>query len=689
MMLNTKKQLIVLFLTGLCLLLKAQNVDSLVNAFHSEYSMKKEGVTADTVMLNYANKICRLYLNNNQLFEALKYNQIENLYYLKLKSSYPNPSYLSKIKFACATSRIYILEKKENYNEALELSFALLKEYENTNEAQKKSEILNEIAYIYYVFGKYDRALEFYDKGHDEVKKTNDTLSIGISYTNLYGIHAAMGNTKSAIAYCLSAAACFKKINHRHGLRVAYGNLAIYYSDINLDQALSYSLLAKELSGGQVDVDNPGLEDITMGGIYTKKAHLVSNEKKVQFLNLAEEHFKKVEELGKKLNNKGLLSSAVFGYSEIERERGNFKGAYDQINLYHLYKDTVLKGSNFSGANSILKYEFDKKEQQQALVLQKKEAEKMLGIQKQKTYRNVFILCFIIVSIAALFIYNGYRKNKKAYSIISQQKHNAEIQNQVIEQKQIQLLDSLHYAQKIQRSLIKDDEDLKRLVSSGFVIYKPKDIISGDFYWFHKTQEGKVIIALADCTGHGVPGALLSMIGISAMNEIVHHKGITEPWEIARSLSQNIGDAFKKAGAEAKTDGMDFSVCSISADGKLHFLGVNQPLYIADAEKGVTRIEAQINSVNGIFDISDTDKVEPITIDAGPERSFFMITDGLIDQFGGNQNKKYLSTRFEECILKNNNSDLAKTKAAVLNSFESWRGRTKQTDDITVLGFRV
>lgn len=688
-MLAHKKLLFLLIILVNAKLVKSENVDSLVKVFYSEYSKKKEGVAADTTLLNYASKICKLYLNNNQLFEALKYNQIENLYYLKLRSSISNTAYISKIKYACATSRIYILEKKENYNEALELSFALLKEFENSNEALKKSEIMNEIAYIYYVFGKYDRALEFYNKGHDEVKKTKDTLSIGISYTNLYGIHAAMGDTKSAIAYCLSAAACFKKINHRHGLRVAYGNLAIYYSDINLDQALSYSMMAKELSGGQIDVDNPGLEDITMGEIYTKKAKLVSGEKKMQFLRSAEEYFKKVEQLGHKLNNKGLLSSAVFGYSEIEKEKGNFKGAYEQINLYHLYKDTVLRGTNFSGANSILKYEFDKKEQQQAMLFQKKEAEKMLGIQRQKTYRNVFIFCFILVSIAAIFIFRGYRKNIKAYKIISAQKHDAEIQNKVIEEKQIQLLDSLYYAEKIQRALIKEDDDLLQIVSSGFVIFKPKDIISGDFYWFHKTGDGTVVIALADCTGHGVPGALLSMIGISAMNEIVHHKGITDPWEITQSLSHIIGDAFKKAGTESKTDGMDFSVCSIDPKGSLLFLGVNQPLYIADEKTGVTRIEAQINSVNGIFDISESDRVEPTQLNADSQKSFFLITDGIIDQFGGNQNKKYLSTRFEECLLKNNNSDLGKTKAAVINSFESWRGRNKQTDDITVLGFRI
>ena len=688
-MLRCKNLFILLLILSSKLFVKSQNIDSLVKAFRSEYSKKKVGISADTTMLNYASRICKLYLNNNQLFEALKYNQIENLYYLKLKSSYDDAAYLSRIKYACATSRIYILEKKENYNEALELSFALLNEYENSNDALKKSAIMDEIAYIYYVFGKYDRALEFYNKGHDEVKKTQDTLSIGISYTNLYGIHAAMGDTKSAIAYCLSAAACFKKINHRHGLRVAYGNLAIYYSKINLDQALSYSMMAKELSGGQIDVDNPGLEDITMGEIYTKKAALVSGEKKAQFLNLAEERFKKVEQLGQKLNNKGLLSSAVFGYSEIEKEKGNFKAAYEQINLYHLYKDTVLRGTNFSGANSILKYEFDKKEQQQALLFQKKEAEKMLGIQRQKTYRNVFIFCFVLVSIAAIFIFKGYRTNIKAYRIISAQKLDAEIQNRVIEEKQIQLLDSLYYAERIQRALIKDDNDLQQIVSSGFVIFKPKDIISGDFYWFHKTPDGTVVIALADCTGHGVPGALLSMIGISAMNEIVHHKGITDPWEITRSLSQIIGDAFKKAGTESKTDGMDFSVCSINTKGKLLFLGVNQPLYIADERTEVTRIEAHINSVNGIFDISESDRVEPTQIDVDSQKSFFLITDGIIDQFGGNLNKKYLSTRFEECILKNKNSDLGKTKAAILNSFESWRGRNKQTDDITVLGFRV
>lgn len=684
-----KKHIFTLWCFFLPVLAFCQNADSLAKSFYADYASKKEGLSNDTFMLNKAEKICRLYLDANRLFEALKFNEIENLYYLKIKNTNIDPAYLSRIKFSCATSRIYILEKKENYNEALELSFALLKEYEKTNEARKKSEILNEIAYIYYVFGKYDRALEFYNKGHDEVKKTNDTLSIGVSYTNLYGIHAAMGDTKSAIAYCLSAAACFKKINHRHGLRVAYGNLAIYYSDINLDQALSYSLLAKELSGGTIDADNPGLEDITMGEIYIKKANLVSGDQKTKYLQLASEHFNKVQALGKKLNNKGLLSSATIGFSNIEKEKGNFKEAYELINLYHLYKDTVLSGSNFSGANSILKYEFDKKEQQQALLMQKKEAEKMIDIQKQKTYKNVFIFCFILVSLAALFIFRGFKRNQKAYEIISEQKQKSELQNKIIEEKQIQLLDSLFYAQNIQRSLLKEEEDLMELVSSGLLIYKPKDIISGDFFWFNKAPDGNRIIVLADCTGHGVPGALLSMLGIGAMNEIVLQKNISDPWQIALLLSQTLRDAFKKSGSESKTDGMDFSVCCIDPNNKLSFLGVNQPLYKVDSVKGITRIEPQINSINGIFDISETDAVIPSQFEIDSTQRYYLLSDGLIDQFGGAQNKKYLSARFEDCILKNQSKDMKETKASILNSFEAWRGRNKQTDDITVLGFSV
>jgi serine phosphatase RsbU (regulator of sigma subunit) len=304
---------------------------------------------------------------------------------------------------------------------------------------------------------------------------------------------------------------------------------------------------------------------------------------------------------------------------------------------------------------------------------------------------NFFIIGFILASIFGIFVFRGFKAKQKAHKIITKQKKEVENQKLIIETKQSQLLQSIIYAQRIQGNLLKSEVELKSIIPESFIIFKPRDIVSGDFYWFTKTDNNDVIIVLGDCTGHGVPGALLSMIGITSLNEIVNHQKQYDPGDILNRLAIDVRDAFYKDNVQNKTDGMDFSVCKISrAENKLYFAGVNQSLYVFNEKTGLKKIEPQINSVNGIFDIGSGEKINPETVELNADSFFYLLTDGIIDQIGEKTGKKYLSKRFEESLFTENvNNNILMQKENIINSLALWQGNYKQIDDISLIGFKL
>jgi len=671
---------------------QCREADSLIKIFRGKYTTEnKNDLSSDTTFLNCSHSVCRSYLGVNDLYNALKFNIIERQFYDKIKLYSNDNVFLDRALYNIMYQRILIYERKEGYNDALDLAFTLLKHYEGAGQPERCAIIEDEIGYIYYLFRNYKKSLEFYQKSSELIKATNDAFKIGNSYNNLYGVYAAMGDKTTAIKYCFSALACFKKINHKEGMRAAYGNLATYYENINIDKALDYMLQSQALKPANTDIVNPGLDENVLGNLYLKKASLEKNaEKKKEFLEQSEICYSKAQRIARALVNKNVMKDCLNGFANLESEKGNFDKAYRYVRLYNVYKDSLIGHENTAASvNSLLKYEFDKKEREQQMLVEKKEAVKQKEFEKQKILKNFFILGFMVVSVLAVFVFRGLKAKQKAHRIISKQKAEVENQKQIIETKQSQLLHSINYAHRIQDNLLKSEADLQSILPESFIIFKPRDIVSGDFYWFTKTESGDTIIILADCTGHGVPGALLSMIGITAINEIVSHQKVYEPGEIMRRISADVHDAFSKDKSVTQMDGMDFSVCKISpAKKKVYFAGVNQGFYFFTQTGGLTKIEAQINSINGIFDIKPNEKIDPREVDLKEDSFFYMLTDGIIDQLGEKSGKKYLSKRFEESLISTE-KNVTVQKNNITKALADWQGDYRQIDDISVIGFKI
>ena len=310
-------------------------------------------------------------------------------------------------------------------------------------------------------------------------------------------------------------------------------------------------------------------------------------------------------------------------------------------------------------------------------------------IDKQRTIITVFIIGGIIIMGFMVVLYIMLKKIKKINSQLETKNAEIEQQKAIVEVKNNQITDSLNYARKIQDSILVPEEKIQRYMPWMFVYYKPKDIVSGDFYWFSK-YENKYVLTAIDCTGHGVPGAFLSMIGNTLLHEIVNIKHVFKPDEILTMLHTGLMLALNQQEDSDSEDGMDMSLCTI--DSKLHrfqFAGAKNNLYVVQGDK-LKVLKANIYSIGG-RPLRPGMKVEFTSYDFmyDDDTSIYMFSDGYMDQFGGSNNEKFNTMRFREMILNNRNLPMQQQKQIVAQTMDNWIGDSQQIDDFLVLGVRL
>lgn len=285
---------------------------------------------------------------------------------------------------------------------------------------------------------------------------------------------------------------------------------------------------------------------------------------------------------------------------------------------------------------------------------------------------------------------------------IEQQRDIVISQKNEIEKINTEITDSIRYAKYIQSSILPKQDQLESFLGDHFILYKPKDIVSGDFYWTSDTDD-KVIIAAADCTGHGVPGAFMSMLGTTLLNEIINKEHITHPGAILNRLRKEVIASLKQKGQRGEQkDGMDISLCTLDPENmKLQFAGANNPLYMirkTDLEKvGELRCESagddSLYEIKGdLMPIGIYDRMENFTvheIDIFKDDLIYLFSDGFPDQFGGKDRKKFGYKQFREQLLKGSAATMAEQKIMLEKTLNEWMGNYSQIDDILVIGFRI
>jgi serine phosphatase RsbU (regulator of sigma subunit) len=254
-----------------------------------------------------------------------------------------------------------------------------------------------------------------------------------------------------------------------------------------------------------------------------------------------------------------------------------------------------------------------------------------------------------------------------------------------IEEKNKNILDSINYAKRIQQAILPSDAEIKKLLPQSFVLYMPKDVVSGDFYWIENKND-KILFAAVDCTGHGVPGAFMSMIGNTLLNEIVNEKKVVTPGEILSQLREGIIKSLKQTGGTGENqDGMDIALCTLH-DHTLEYAGANNPLWIFN-KSGMTELKADKQPI-GIY----YGEPKPFTnhkVELQKGDCIYIFTDGYADQVGGEKSKKFMYKRLQETIAANFEKDMEEQKTLLVQTINEWRGNLEQVDDILLIGIKI
>lgn len=271
------------------------------------------------------------------------------------------------------------------------------------------------------------------------------------------------------------------------------------------------------------------------------------------------------------------------------------------------------------------------------------------------------------------------REKEKAYEKITRQREELELKNRNI-------TDSIVYASYMQQALLPSEDYFKSIIPDSFIFFKPKDIVSGDFYWITK-KDKKTFVVAADCTGHGVPGALMSMIGVELLNKLILDQGIQQPSEILEILGKGIARTFSSENDDSNTllkDGMDIGLCAIDEQkAEIQYSGAFFPMYIIRDNK-LIEIKGDRISLGVQGGISFTNKTEKM--ESGD--IIYLFSDGYADQFGGPANKKFMYRRFRHLLLTIHKFPVDEQKAIINESIETWRKGADQVDDMIVIGLR-
>ena len=334
-------------------------------------------------------------------------------------------------------------------------------------------------------------------------------------------------------------------------------------------------------------------------------------------------------------------------------------------------------------------------------LLEQERIQQVMEIEKEKQVKRLAVGLGILMVLVAISILGGLISTRKKNQKLAESKRqieainadlevkNAEVmqQKEIIEQKNQSITDSIQYASRIQAAVLPPADFLTELGFDNFILYKPKDIVSGDFYW-GMTKKDKIIVAAADCTGHGVPGAFMSMLGHAFLDEIVNTSEIKDAAGILNLLRDEVINTLKQKGmvGEAR-DGMDISLCIINREeGMLDFAGANNPLYMV---RDGNFIKCQADKMPIGIHVTDLSPFTNNRLEFKPGDYIYLFSDGYADQFGGPKGKKFMYKPFQRLLLKIHKEPLKKQQEILDKTFMDWMGKNDQVDDVLVIGMRL
>lgn len=525
------------------------------------------------------------------------------------------------------------------------------------------------IGNIYFANLDFQKSLKYYIRSLRIFEKLKDNRDIAGSYGNIASVYSAINNHPKALDYQFRSLKIFKEINDMYGLAFSYSNIGlIYFKLSNYPEALNFQLKSLAINEKMGDKKGISYSLGNIGLIYYQRGEFKPA------LDYSLKAIQICQEIGD-LSNETTFQKTVY---DIFKNEENTVKALKHFERLVLLRDSIYKEENQKLLiSNEMSYEFDKKQAISKAFQDKKDL-----LAEEKEYQQKVILFSVVIGLIfvvflTVFLFNRFRISQKQKSIIEHQK-------QLIEVHQMEIIDSITYAKRIQDAILPPIDLIKEKLPNTFVLYKPKDIVAGDFYWMEEIND-TILLAAADCTGHGVPGAMVSVVCSNALNRAVNEFHIIDTGEILDKVSNLVIETFEKSAADVK-DGMDISLLSINKRTKqIQWSGANNPLWFTDNDE-MSEIKADKQPIGK----SDQRKsFITHSIEYVQNRTFYLFTDGYADQFGGPNGKKFKYKQFKEILLEIANNESNTQQIKLDATFEKWKGELEQVDDVCIISIKI
>ncbi|MEW6469508.1 MAG: SpoIIE family protein phosphatase [Bacteroidota bacterium] len=533
-------------------------------------------------------------------------------------------------------------------------------------------------------FKHYDEALKFYQRALSYWESVKDRKQIAVLYNNISLVHMDKGDTAEAMSGFRNSYSLREAIGDTLGMGQVMNNIGTLYFNLG-DYARAYDYFVKGYNLRVIaNINASGLAEskINMGKALLRSGRLAE----------AEQHLRTALATARELNRPELQRRALQYLKELLAKTGRFAEAYKLQEEYALLTDSLFSLQKRDETLKLgVQYEYENQMREDSIRTAEKEKQQVLErqkereLQKEKDKRQMLFVAalaavLLFMAVIAFILYRSNNQKKAANRTISEQKDE-------LEMKQREIRDSITYARRIQQALLPAENEILQAFPDSFILFLPRDIISGDFYWA-RSLDGRLYLAAADCTGHGVPGALMSMLGISYLNEILREKGDKGPARMLDELHRKVVTTLNRDHANRQLlDGMDIALlCLDRQRNMLTFSLASRPLLIVSGGEPKAR-KGERSSIGGLRELENPFGQMTVSLRKGD--CIYLFSDGYGDQFGGPNGKKYKTRRLQEKLLALHHLPMEEQKKELHKELEDWKTGLEQVDDVLVIGIRV
>ncbi len=592
-----------------------------------------------------------------------------------------------------------------------------------TDDLMLQAKSANTVGRVHYVYGTDQTITEqSFLRTVDIYTELKDTVKLASAYMNLGVILGVMGDVKGQRKYYFEALKVKELVGDPDDLARVHYNLGSSYAADDDSLEIARQFLEKALAhyetktsksahamalASLADVDmkekkySDALEKCLTG---LKAGDRVEPWVQVQLLVTAGDCYVKLGnskqalgylEKGQRYANKHGLRfyerQALAHLANSYADARNYGKAYWALNRYTALHDSMLNEETIKNREEMeAKFHAREKELKiQNLETNERAKQALIDAQEIQLQQSWWMLIgagigIVLLGALAVVVFRSAQQRKKDNALIMRQKKEVEMQKLLVEERSNEVTESIQYAKRLQNAVLPDQHTFNHLLPNGFVLFLPKDIVSGDFYWMDEAH-GKLYVAVADCTGHGVPGAMVSLLGINALHRCITEYQLQSPAKILDKLTDLIESSFESSDEEVK-DGMDIALIALDRKTRtLSYSGANNPLYFT-RNGGLEVVKADKQPIGKHL---DRKPFEEHTVELSEGDSVFLFSDGYADQFGGPRGKKFKYAPMRELLLNHANESPDVQRNRLKETFEDWRGEYDQIDDICVLGFKV